>query len=73
LRLVAEGIQTPGQHEIVRDLGCHSAQGFYFGRPAGEALRALPLVSANRETLRRPVRREDRADQVLARHRAPAA
>jgi diguanylate cyclase (GGDEF)-like protein/PAS domain S-box-containing protein len=41
LRLVAEGIQTQGQHELVRDLGCHSAQGFYFGRPAGEALREL--------------------------------
>ena len=41
LRLVAEGIQTRGQHEIVRGLGCHSAQGFYFGYPTAVALREL--------------------------------
>ena len=41
LNLVAEGIQTPAQHEIVRGLGCHSAQGFYFGHPAPDALRRL--------------------------------
>ena len=41
LNLVAEGIQTQAQHEIVRGLGCHSAQGFYFGYPAAEALREL--------------------------------
>jgi diguanylate cyclase (GGDEF)-like protein/PAS domain S-box-containing protein len=39
LKLVAEGIQTQSQHEIVRSLGCHGAQGFYFGYPASEALR----------------------------------
>jgi diguanylate cyclase (GGDEF)-like protein/PAS domain S-box-containing protein len=45
LRLVAEGIQTAGQHAIVRDLGCHSAQGFYFGRPAADALRELATAA----------------------------
>src|SRR5437868_12179975 len=39
LRLVAEGIQTEAQHQIVRDLGCQGAQGFYFGRPASQPLR----------------------------------
>jgi diguanylate cyclase (GGDEF)-like protein/PAS domain S-box-containing protein len=34
LHLVAEGIETSVQHGIVRELGCHGAQGFYFGRPA---------------------------------------
>src|SRR5205823_489623 len=33
LNLVAEGIETPEQHTIVRQLGCQQAQGFYFGRP----------------------------------------
>jgi diguanylate cyclase (GGDEF)-like protein/PAS domain S-box-containing protein len=33
LHLVAEGIETSVQHGIVRELGCHGAQGFYFGRP----------------------------------------
>jgi diguanylate cyclase (GGDEF)-like protein/PAS domain S-box-containing protein len=41
LNLVAEGIETPAQHEIVRGLGCHGAQGFYFGHPAPDALRRL--------------------------------
>ena len=41
LNLVAEGIQTEAQHQIVRDLGCQSAQGFYFGLPAPEPLRKL--------------------------------
>jgi diguanylate cyclase (GGDEF)-like protein/PAS domain S-box-containing protein len=34
LTLVAEGIETEHQRRIVGDLGCHGAQGFYFGRPA---------------------------------------
>jgi diguanylate cyclase (GGDEF)-like protein/PAS domain S-box-containing protein len=46
LRLVAEGIQTRGQHEIVRGLGCHSAQGFYFGYPEPIAMRRLGHISA---------------------------
>jgi diguanylate cyclase (GGDEF)-like protein len=33
LTLVAEGIETIEQHEVVRSLGCHNAQGFYFGHP----------------------------------------
>jgi diguanylate cyclase (GGDEF)-like protein/PAS domain S-box-containing protein len=41
LNLVAEGIQTRAQHEIVRALGCHSAQGFYFGYPTADAVRQL--------------------------------
>jgi diguanylate cyclase (GGDEF)-like protein/PAS domain S-box-containing protein len=41
LNLVAEGIETPEQHTIVRKLGCHQAQGFYFGRPSHPAQRDL--------------------------------
>jgi diguanylate cyclase (GGDEF)-like protein/PAS domain S-box-containing protein len=33
LMLVAEGIETEHQRRIVGELGCHGAQGFYFGRP----------------------------------------
>jgi EAL domain-containing protein (putative c-di-GMP-specific phosphodiesterase class I) len=33
LTLIAEGIETVEQHELVQRLGCHGAQGFYFGRP----------------------------------------
>jgi diguanylate cyclase (GGDEF)-like protein/PAS domain S-box-containing protein len=41
LNLVAEGIETSQQHLIVRKLGCHQAQGFYFGRPSHPAQREL--------------------------------
>ena len=34
LTLVAEGIETEHQRRVVGELGCHGAQGFYFGRPA---------------------------------------
>jgi diguanylate cyclase (GGDEF)-like protein/PAS domain S-box-containing protein len=33
LRVVAEGVETPEQLKIVRDLGCDFAQGFYIGQP----------------------------------------
>jgi diguanylate cyclase (GGDEF)-like protein/PAS domain S-box-containing protein len=44
LNLVAEGIETSEQHTIVRRLGCHQAQGFYFGRPTHPAQRDLDAV-----------------------------
>jgi Amt family ammonium transporter len=31
LRVIAEGVETAEQLKIVRDLGCHYAQGFYIG------------------------------------------
>jgi diguanylate cyclase (GGDEF)-like protein/PAS domain S-box-containing protein len=33
LTLIAEGIETIEQHRVVQRLGCHEAQGFYFGHP----------------------------------------
>jgi len=41
LSLVAEGIETQAQLDVVRDLGCQAAQGFYLGRPAAQPLREL--------------------------------
>jgi diguanylate cyclase (GGDEF)-like protein/PAS domain S-box-containing protein len=41
LSLIAEGIETQAQLDIVRDLGCQAAQGFYLGRPAAQPLREL--------------------------------
>jgi diguanylate cyclase (GGDEF)-like protein len=39
LRTVAEGVETQGQVDLLRDLGCHEAQGYYFSRPVtAEAL-----------------------------------
>ena len=44
LTLVAEGIETEHQRRVVGDLGCHGAQGFYFGRPA-----SAPVLSTVEE------------------------
>jgi EAL domain-containing protein (putative c-di-GMP-specific phosphodiesterase class I) len=32
-RVVAEGVETREQLEILREYGCPQAQGYYFGRP----------------------------------------
>ena len=42
-RLVAEGIETAAQMELVKELGCDYAQGFLFARPldAAEAERFI--------------------------------
>ena len=40
LTITAEGVETPAQAKILREAGCHQAQGFLFGRP-------LPVESAN--------------------------
>ena len=33
LCVVAEGVETAGEHECLRELGCDMAQGYYLGRP----------------------------------------
>ena len=49
LEVIAEGIETPQQAQVLRDLGCHKSQGFYHARPqpAGQisklAGRTLPI------------------------------
>ena len=38
LRVVAEGVETPLQMSMLRDLGCDRGQGYLFGRPRPAAL-----------------------------------
>ncbi len=33
LEILVEGIETPEQDRLCRDLGCNEAQGYYYGRP----------------------------------------
>lgn len=37
LRVVAEGIETKGQYDFLRSIGCNEVQGFYFSRPISAA------------------------------------
>ena len=37
-RLVAEGIERQSQSQVIQDLGCHSGQGFHYGRPEAATL-----------------------------------
>jgi FOG: EAL domain len=40
IRLVAEGVETPGERDSLLESGCDLLQGFLFGKPAaslGEA------------------------------------
>jgi diguanylate cyclase (GGDEF)-like protein/PAS domain S-box-containing protein len=36
MRLVAEGVETLQQVQVLDGYGCHAAQGYYFGRPVSE-------------------------------------
>jgi EAL domain-containing protein (putative c-di-GMP-specific phosphodiesterase class I) len=51
--VIAEGIESPQQLAILRDLGCDAVQGFLLGRPmpAAQALqlaRAVPVPGPRR-------------------------
>ncbi len=55
VELVAEGIETSEQFELLRDLGCHTGQGFFFAKPMAEDEFAL-LLKQQSLTLGRPPR-----------------
>ena len=33
LKVIAEGIETPGQHAYLEQFGCEFGQGYFFSRP----------------------------------------
>lgn len=48
MRVVAEGVETPGQIAILRKLQCDEIQGFYISRPLPpeETQPVLPMGAA---------------------------
>ena len=56
INVVAEGVETQSQAELLRDLGCHEMQGYLLGRPmpAGEFVEWLQPRLHARRALRNP-------------------
>jgi diguanylate cyclase (GGDEF)-like protein/PAS domain S-box-containing protein len=51
--VVAEGVETAEQERILRELGCHYGQGFFFSRPVeGDQARAFAEASRRELTVR---------------------
>jgi EAL domain-containing protein (putative c-di-GMP-specific phosphodiesterase class I) len=44
LTVIAEGVETPAQDAVLRELGCPVVQGFLYGRPAPAAEVVLPSM-----------------------------
>ena len=55
LKVVAEGVETEGQHEILRNLGCDELQGYLFARPmAPEAIPGWVHANAHSHAAKAP-------------------
>jgi EAL domain-containing protein (putative c-di-GMP-specific phosphodiesterase class I) len=52
LGTIAEGVETVEQMELLRELGCEKAQGFYFARPVPAAEAAALLAESAAATHR---------------------
>ena len=44
LTVIAEGVETPSQLAALRRCGVRYAQGYLFGRPTSDGLRAAPIT-----------------------------
>jgi diguanylate cyclase (GGDEF)-like protein/PAS domain S-box-containing protein len=54
LRIIAEGIETPAQHEVLSAMGCQYGQGFLFSRPMPVADAERWLRTAQHSLMARP-------------------
>lgn len=49
VKIIAEGIETPAEADVCRQLGCHFGQGYFFGPPTS----IVNLTTAAQDT--RPI------------------
>jgi PAS domain S-box-containing protein len=54
LKVVAEGVETQAQLDLLKDLGCERAQGYFFSKPVDQAA-ILKLLTTNRTQRPRPL------------------
>jgi len=47
LSIIAEGVETQEQVDLLKSLRCHVAQGYYFARPQTESVASLMLERKN--------------------------
>ena len=47
IKVIAEGIETREQRDILRDIGCDYGQGYYFSRPIIKREFELFLINNN--------------------------
>ncbi len=57
LEVIAEGVETPVQHDRIAALGCESSQGFYYSWPVTAAALGEQLATTRTHPLRLPVQR----------------
>ena len=62
MKVVAEGVETAGQLEALREQGCDHVQGYIFGRPmpASEVTGSLQKLAARRARKRDGAARQRR-------------
>ena len=70
LKTVAEGVETPEQLELLRELGCGAIQGYLFGRPAN-ARDISAWLTATRYPGRLPRSGDAEIDPSESLHKAP--
>jgi diguanylate cyclase (GGDEF)-like protein len=53
LDVIVEGVETAAQLELLRDLGCHVVQGFYYGRPTSHSALEGRLIRSHAGVIER--------------------